>query len=208
MSKSSLVLRAAVGGIMLGHDLQKLKGAFDGPGLEGTEKMVEGLGLYPPKVQARLVALTETVGGGLTAAGLLSPLGPAMIMGTMGVAIYKVHLKNGFWNHKGGFEFNTLMAASCFALASSGPGALSMDGILRKQRSGPHWGIIAAGLALGAAAATVKMGESMAPSSTSPEVASTRDLSLDGQTATDSADDTVDISVRGTLDEPVYQHQS
>lgn len=165
MSKGSLVLRAAVGGIVLGHGLQKLKGAFDGPGLEGTEKFMENLGLHPPKVHARLVALSETVGGGLTAAGFLSPLGPAMIIGTQAVAISKVHLKNGFWSHKGGFEFNTLIVASSLVVAAQGPGPLSLDGLLRKQRSGPHWGLLAAALGVGAAFGVMKAAEAMAPAS-------------------------------------------
>jgi putative oxidoreductase len=163
MSRGSLALRATVGGIMMGHGLQKLKGAFGGPGLEGTEKMMKSLGLHPPQHHARAVALSETVGGALTAAGLLFPLGPSMIIGTMAVAIQKVHLKNGFWISKGGYEFNLLLMASSFALAAQGPGAISLDGIMRKRRSGLGWGLAAAGLGLGAAAATLKVAESMAP---------------------------------------------
>lgn len=211
MSKSSLVLRAAVGGIMMGHGLQKLKGAFDGPGLDGTEKIVEGIGLYPPAVMARANALSETLGGGLTAAGFLNPLGPAMVIGTMGVAIYKVHMKNGFWNHKGGYEFNVLLMASSFALAAAGPGALSLDGILRKQRSGPHWGLLAVALGLGAAAATVKVGESMAPPSSEADSSTSSKPGAERDEANEDSDSTVDISVNGSgkeAKENAYEHQS
>lgn len=173
MSKGSFVLRATVGGIMMGHGLQKLNGSFEGPGLEGTEKMMESLGMYPPQHHAKAVALSETIGGGLTAAGALSPLGPAMIMGVMAVAIQKVHLKNGLWNSKGGYEFNLLIMASSFAVAAQGPGPFSIDGLLRKRRSGLQWGLLAAGLGLGAAAGALKAAEAMAPPPSQAETAST-----------------------------------
>ncbi|MBO0732318.1 MAG: DoxX family membrane protein, partial [Acidimicrobiaceae bacterium] len=48
MSLARLMFRTTVGGIMLGHGLQKLTGAFDGPGLEGTEEMMAAIGMYPP----------------------------------------------------------------------------------------------------------------------------------------------------------------
>jgi putative oxidoreductase len=181
---------------MLGHGLQKLNGAFEGPGLEGTEKVMENLGLHPPKVHARAVALSETLGGGLTAAGFLSPLGPAMVIGTQAVAISKVHLKNGFWNHKGGFEFNTLLVASAFAIAAQGPGPFSLDGILRKQRSGLHWGLAAAALGVGAAMGVMKAAESMAPASTGAD--DEGDATLNGRDG--ARDGAVDL---GSAGEPV-----
>ena len=41
------VLRVVVGGLFMGHGLQKLIGAFGGHGLEGTAKGFESLGLRP-----------------------------------------------------------------------------------------------------------------------------------------------------------------
>lgn len=160
------VLRLTVGGLMLGHGLQKLRGSFGGPGLEGTQKMVASLGMHPAEHQARAVALSETIGGGLTAAGLFSPLGPAMITGVMAVAINKVHAKNGVWNSKGGFEYNLTLMAACFAIAAEGPGRLSLDALLRKHRSGLGWGLASLALGLGGAAAAMTIGEKMAPGGT------------------------------------------
>jgi|GEM_PF-247312 len=169
MGLGKLALRSAVGGIILAHGLQKLNGSFGGPGLEGTEKMVESLGLHPPKYQAWAVALSETVGGGLTAAGFLYPLGPAMIMGSQAVAVKKVHLKNGFWAHNRGYEYNLALIAGAFALAESGPGAFSLDGLFGKRRRGLGWALASAALGFGAAAATLKIGDRMAPKETSPD---------------------------------------
>lgn len=163
MTVGTLALRLTVGGLLAGHGLQKLNGSFGGPGLDGTTAMMTKLGMHPADKQARAAALSETVGGALTAAGFMSPLGPAMITGTMAVAIAKVHAKNGVWVSKGGFEYNLTLIAAALALAGEGPGALSIDGIRRKQRRGSQWALAAAALGLGAAAATMKAAERLAP---------------------------------------------
>ncbi len=163
MGLGRLILRVTTGGLMVGHGLQKLRGSFGGPGLEGTEQMMGSIGMHPAKPQAVAAALTETVGGGLTAAGFLSPLGPAMLTGTMAVAIQKVHAKNGLWVTSGGFEYNLTLIAALFALAAEGPGPVSIDGVLGKQRSGLKWGIVELAVGVGAAAATMAMADKMAP---------------------------------------------
>ncbi len=163
MGLAKFALRTTVGGIIMGHGLQKLKGSFGGSGLEGTAKMMESLGLHPPKYQAWAVALSETVGGGLTAAGFLSPLGPSMIIGSQAVAINKVHLKNGFWSHKGGYEYNLTLIAAAFALAELGPGSFSLDRLFGKRRSGFGWALASAAVALSAAAACLQLSEKLAP---------------------------------------------
>jgi putative oxidoreductase len=165
MSLARFVLQGTVGGLMTGHGLQKLNGSFGGSGLEATEKGFAALGLYPAKWQAKAAALSETIGGGLTAVGLLSPLGPAMITGTMAVAIAKVHAKNGVWVTKGGFEYNATLMAAAFLLASEGPGAISIDGLLQRSRSGLQWGALSLALGLGGAAATLAIAHKFTPAS-------------------------------------------
>ncbi|MHB1713147.1 MAG: DoxX family protein [Acidimicrobiales bacterium] len=159
MASGQLLLRVTVGSLMTGHGLQKLTGSFGGSGLEGTERMMESIGLHPPKRHAIAAALGETIGGALTATGFLNPLGPAMITGVMAVAIQKVHRKNGVWVTTGGYEYNLILTAAALALAAGGPGALSVDGLRGKQRSGMRWAIAAATLGLGAAAATLALAE-------------------------------------------------
>jgi putative oxidoreductase len=163
MSSGRFVLRVTVGGLMLGHGLQKLNGSFGGPGLEATQESMGAIGLYPAKQQGLAAALSETIGGGLTAAGFLSPLGPAMITGTMLVAIKKVHAKNGVWVTKGGYEYNATIIAAALSLATAGPGILSLDGLLRKRRSGLGWGVVALALGAGGAAATLAVSNKMQP---------------------------------------------
>lgn len=163
MASGRLILRATVGALMAGHGLQKLKGSFGGPGLEGTEQMMAALGMYPAKVQARAVALSETVGGALIALGLFSPLGPAIVTGTMATAIKKVHAKNGVWATDGGYEYNATLMAAAFALAAEGPGRLSLDGLFGKHRAGLRWGLLELALGLGAAVANMELAKRMAP---------------------------------------------
>jgi putative oxidoreductase len=163
MSSGRFILRVTVGGLLMGHGLQKLNGSFGGPGLEATQESMGALGLHPAKHQGLAAALSETVGGGLTAIGFLSPLGPAMITGTMLVAIKKVHLKNGVWVTQGGYEYNATLIAAALSLATAGPGILSLDGLLRKQRSGLRYGVLALAMGLGGAAATLAVAEKMKP---------------------------------------------
>jgi putative oxidoreductase len=163
MPGGRFLLRVTVGGLMLGHGLQKLNGSFGGPGLEATQKSMGAIGLHPAKQQGLAAALSETIGGGLTAVGFLSPLGPAMITGAMLVAIQKVHAKNGVWVTQGGYEYNATLIAAALSLATSGPGALSLDGLVRKQRAGLRWGVLALALGVGGAATTLAVSNKMQP---------------------------------------------
>jgi putative oxidoreductase len=163
MPSGRFLLRVTVGGLMMGHGLQKLNGSFGGPGLEATQASMGALGLHPAKHQGLAAALSETIGGGLTAVGFLSPLGPAMITGTMMVAIKKVHLKNGPWVTQGGYEYNATLIAAALSLATAGPGIFSLDGLLRKQRIGLRYGALALAMGLGGAAATLAVSERLKP---------------------------------------------
>ena len=168
MPSGRFLLRVTVGGLMMGHGLQKLNGSFGGPGLEATQESMGALGLHPAKHQGLAAALSETIGGGLTAAGFLSPLGPALITGTMLVAIKKVHLKNGPWVAQGGYEYNATLIAAALSLATAGPGLLSLDGMLRKQRSGLRYGVLALATGVAGAAAALTIAEKMKPGEPTP----------------------------------------
>jgi putative oxidoreductase len=89
--------------------------------------MVQKLRIRPAQPWAWVAALAEFVGGILLAVGFLSPLGNLAIAGSMLVAIATVHLPRGFWNSKGGIEFNLALLAAAVALALTGPGVYSLD---------------------------------------------------------------------------------
>jgi putative oxidoreductase len=135
------VLRAVIGGIFMGHGLQKLAGWFEGHGLHATGESFEAMGLRPGKAHATAAGVSETAGGALIAAGLFTPLGASLLSGTMITAIRKVHAANGVWAAKGGYEYNLVLLAGVFAITDLGPGKLSLDHALGTHRSGAGWAI-------------------------------------------------------------------
>jgi putative oxidoreductase len=125
-----LVLRVVLGVIFVAHGAQKLFGSFGGPGLKGMAAFHDQLGIRPPYLMAVLAGLAEFVGGILVAVGFLTPLVAVALMVTMAVAVFKVHLKNGFFAQNGGYEFNLALAGMALTLLLTGAGTLSLDGVL------------------------------------------------------------------------------
>jgi putative oxidoreductase len=162
------LLRTAIGGLFMGHGLQKLTGWFEGHGLLATGESFEALGLRPGKAHATAAGVSETLGGASIALGLFTPLGASLLSGTMLTAIRKVHAANGVWVSKGGYEYNLVLLAAVFAITDLGPGKLSLDEALGTRRAGPGWAI--AQLLAGAAGswAAVTLGERQ-PAPHSPE---------------------------------------
>ncbi len=154
MRIARLAARVVIGGLFVGHGTQKLLGWFGGAGMSGTEGMMRGLGLHPPRQHAYAAGVTETAGGALLALGLATPLAASALTGTMITAIRKVHWRNGVWNRGGGYEYNAVLIASVLALAESGPGNVSLDHLLGWERTGSRWALAAlAGGALASSAA-------------------------------------------------------
>jgi len=162
MSLASTLLRVTVGGFFVGHGLQKLTGAFDGPGLDGTEQMMAGTGMHPAARNARLVAVTETAGGAALALGAATPLAAAGIVGTMVTAVRKVHLAKGPWVTEGGYEYNAVLIAAAAALAS-GPGGPSVDQLFGKKAWGAGGTVFALVAGVVASVVAVEMGKRAAP---------------------------------------------
>jgi putative oxidoreductase len=148
-----LLLRGVSGGFLAGHGAQKVFGAFDGPGPEGTRGMMQMLRMQPPHVWGRMAGLSELVGGGLTAIGALSPVGPLTAMAPMVMATTTAHWGKPIWASKGGAELPVINLATFAALAMAGPGRLSVDGALGIRL--PRWmcGLVIAGVAAGTAVA-------------------------------------------------------
>jgi putative oxidoreductase len=148
MKLGRLLLRLTIGGLFVGHGTQKLFGWFGGPGLEQTAAGFDQLGIRPGRRNAIAAGVSEAGGGALLAAGLLTPLAASALTGTMLTAIHRVHAKNGPWVTQGGYEYNLVLIVAVLTVAELGPGGLSLDAALGRERSGPAW-------ALGALAAAV-----------------------------------------------------
>lgn len=123
MNLGLLIIRLVVGLTFAGHGTQKLFGWFGGHGLKGTAGWLESIGAKPGMLMAILAGAGELVGGLLLAAGVLTPIGAALIVITMLVSIFTVHGKNGYWATEGGFEYNLVLIAVAIGVALIGPGS-------------------------------------------------------------------------------------
>src|SRR2546423_1288381 len=159
MHAGLLLLRLVLGLTMAAHGSQKLFGSFGGGGMQGTKGFMSSLGFRMPLAMAALAACSEFFGGLAFAAGLVTPLAALALVVVMCNAVLTVHLKNGFFNGGGGFEFNLLIATVAVALAASGPGRYSLDHALHwdDNVSGFRWGVAVAlaGLAISLVTTTV-----------------------------------------------------
>ncbi|MWA06993.1 DoxX family membrane protein [Actinomadura sp. LD22] len=138
---ASLLLRAAVGGTMIAH------GVKHGRTLDGTAGWFGSIGFRQPRLQAQASAAVEIGAGAALLAGAATPLAAAAVVGTMGVAAYSVHRRNGFFITAEGWEYVANVATASIALAAIGPGRWSVDHGLRGDRK-PHGGKAAALAAL------------------------------------------------------------
>lgn len=145
-----LAARLILGVIFIAHGSQKLFGWFGGGGLKGTGGFFEGmLGMRPGVLFAFVAGFGEFFGGLLTLLGWLNPIGPALIIAVMIVAIFTVHISKGFWITNGGYEFNLANIACALAIAGAGSGAYSIDAIAPLPvLTAPHVAPIIIGVAL------------------------------------------------------------
>jgi len=109
-----LVLRLVLGAIMVAHGYHKVFGGF-----HHHMEMVGSLGI--PSWMAYLSAGVEFLGGIAIVLGLFTRFFSLAFMIEMGVAIWKVHFKNGLAG-QGGYEFPLSLAAIALALACFGGG--------------------------------------------------------------------------------------
>jgi putative oxidoreductase len=143
MKIGRLLLRLVVGGLFVGHGTQKLFGWFGGGGLDATAGAFEQLGLRPGRHNAIAAGASEAGGGALLALGLATPLAGSVLIATMITAIHRVHASKGPWATNGGYEYNLVLIAAVLALVETGPGALSLDHALGRERHGSGWALAA-----------------------------------------------------------------
>ena len=134
------VLRVAVGIVFLAHGAQKLFGAFGGGGLAGTTGYFELLQLQPAYPLAVLWAVVEFACGVLVFVGAWTRWAAIPLAAGMAVAVWKVHMPNGFFINWAlapgighGYEMNLVLIAACACLSLSGAGELSIDKLLHRN---------------------------------------------------------------------------
>jgi putative oxidoreductase len=191
MQAGLALLRTIVGGLFIGHGLQKLTGWFGGHGLKGTGEFFEAIELRPGVAHAAAAGAAEAGGGALLAAGLQTPLGATLLSGTMITAIRKVHLSKGVWATDGGYEYNLVLLAIVFALSDVGPGRLSLDAARGGERKGLGWALAQLAAAAIGSTVAIELGKRQPASpsaSPEPDAAGTGETASGNGTVTELAD--------------------
>jgi putative oxidoreductase len=117
-------LRVMVGVVLMAHGLQKVL-MF---GVSGTAGFMAHAGIPLPMVSAVLSIGAETVGGLALILGLFTRPAAAILAFNMGVAVFVVHLKGGFFL-PAGFEYALTLLVANVALALTGAGAFALDNV-------------------------------------------------------------------------------
>ena len=149
VSLGLLIARVAIGLLMAAHGAQKLWGWFGGYGLRGTGEFMVQLGFRSGNLFAAAAGATEVASGLLVALGFLGPIGPALMISVMTVAMITVHWSNGVFAARNGVELPLLYSLASIVFAVTGFGAYSMDALLGLPNPWPPhlgWSILAVGL--------------------------------------------------------------
>lgn len=119
-----LVLRIAIGGIMLYHGIDKLRG-----GMDGVEGMFTMMDVPAPALSAPLVTALEVIGGIALIAGLGTRLAAASLAAVLTGAVLFVKTDLGIISSgpMPGAELDIALLAGLVALLLLGPGNMSAD---------------------------------------------------------------------------------
>lgn len=153
------VTRAAIGLLMAAHGAQKLWGWFGGYGLRATGEFMVQMGFRPGRMFAAAAGAGEVASGALVALGFLGPVGPALMIAVMTVAMITVHWSHGVFATNNGIELPLLYTLASIVFAGVGYGAYSLDALLALPNPWPAWQawtILAAGLLGGLANMTLR----------------------------------------------------
>lgn len=101
--------------------------------IDGVADWFGSLGIPMPTLNAYLAASTEIAGVVLLTLGLATRFISIPLMITMLVAIFTVHLGNGFEAGNNGFEIPLYYLLMLFSLMISGAGRISLDHFISKK---------------------------------------------------------------------------
>lgn len=132
-SKALIITRIISGIILAAHGSQKLFGLFGGYGLEGTGNFMDSIGLHPGYLMAFLAGSVEFLGGIALILGLLTRIAGFFTSILLIVAIFTVHINNGFFMSTGGIEFALILLAATISNTIEGGGKFSLDRYIAKK---------------------------------------------------------------------------
>lgn len=123
--------RVLLGIVLVAHGLQKL----DQGGLAGTADGFAQMGIPLATASAAFAIGVEIVGGALLVVGLLTRLVGLLVVADMAGAFWFAHRDGGVFVSGGGWELVAVIGALGLALAASGAGRLSLDGLVGGRRT-------------------------------------------------------------------------
>lgn len=126
------LIRFVAGFWLVPHGAQKLFGMFGG-NIQGTAGFFTKIGLEPALPLAYLTGFVEFFGGLLIAIGLLTRPAAAAAAVLLAVATFHVHMANGFFWTKAGYEYPLMWMFLMIAIFLRGGGNLSVDNKLARQ---------------------------------------------------------------------------
>ena len=115
-------MRIVSGFAFASHGVQKVLGGF------GADQPVELISLLG------FAGIVELVGGTLISLGLYTALSAFLASGQMAAAYFMAHQPQGFWPIVNGGELAVLYCFMFLYIASRGPGAVSLDRLIRGFR--------------------------------------------------------------------------
>lgn len=130
VSLGLLIARLVLGLLLAAHGAQKLFGWFGGYGLNATGEFMVTLGFPNGRLFAGLSGLGEFTAGLLIALGFLGPIGPAIAVAVMIVAMRTVHRTHGLFATNNGIELPLLYATGATGFAFIEFGRYSLDAAL------------------------------------------------------------------------------
>jgi putative oxidoreductase len=98
--------------------------------------MLSKLGVEPAQIWAWVLSITEFVGGICVVLGFLTRFWTAGLVIDMAVAIFKIHMPNGFFMAKNGFELPMAFGVMALVILPTGPGSFSIDRATRIEKGG------------------------------------------------------------------------
>jgi putative oxidoreductase len=126
------LVRIVVGLFLMPHGAQKLFGLFGGD-INATAGLFSKIGIEPALPLAYVVGCIEFFGGLLLVLGLFTRVAAAGVVIMMAVAVLKVHLGNGFFWTKAGYEYPLMWGLLALAIFFRGGGEYSLDRSIGKE---------------------------------------------------------------------------
>jgi putative oxidoreductase len=126
-----VLIRVALGLILIPHGMQKLFGSFGGPGMSGFAAALQKFGYTT--AWAWPIALLEFVGGILLVIGLFTrPMALAVLIFMLEAARFHMGVGGFFWTARGN-EYPLILAAMALYLIIRGGGPYSADSKMSKE---------------------------------------------------------------------------